>query len=180
MTGRPIAPGDGIYDDGEWLSWEWINDQLESEEDEDADDSCCEDDPLSREGYPYSMLEQIELFDELVELARRYRENTGRYLQIWGELGEMYAETHYYLRRHVSCQQGSDGTIDGALVEVKTISPEKKSDRVLLKRSGAFEKVLIVRIDADFEFRAKLFDRSQLKEGFGVHCKVRFPAKPDA
>lgn len=179
MTGRPIAPGDGIYDDGEWLSWEWINDQLESDDDEDADDVNFDDEPLSREGFPFSMLEQIKMFEELVDLARRYRENTGRYLQIWGELGEMFAETHFNLRRHASCQQGSDGTIDGALVEVKTISPEKKSDRVLLKRSGAFEKVLIVSIDADFEFRAKLFDRSQLKEGAGARCRVRFSAEPD-
>jgi len=117
----------------------------------------------SREGFPYSVVEQTEILLDLVDCARRHFENTGRYLQVWGELGEIYAEVKFGLRRHGTHKAGSDGTIAGKRVEVKTISPEKASDHVLVKSQGDFEQLLIVRIDRDFEFQAKLFDRSELR-----------------
>ena len=46
----------------------------------------------SREGFPFSTLEQTEIFHDLIECAKRHLDNTGRYLQIWGELGEIFAE----------------------------------------------------------------------------------------
>lgn len=171
MTGREFEHGDGIWDDGEWISWEWINTQLE---DEPLDSPCEIEHEPSREGFPYRILEHTEIFYELVSLAERYYENTGRYLQVWGELGEMYAEIKFGLRRHASMHPGSDGTIRGELVEVKTISPEKASDRVVVKRCGDFSKLLIVKIDRDFQFQAKLFDRSSLRDGVGPYYKARF------
>ena len=84
-------------------------------------------------------------------------------MQVWGELGEIYAEIKFGLRRHGTHTAGSDGTINGKLVEVKTISPEKSNDRVIVKSQGDFEQLLIVRIDQDFQFQGKLFDRSELK-----------------
>lgn len=127
----------------------------------------------SREGFPYSVLEQTEIFEDLVDCAIRHFENTGRYLQVWGELGEIYAEVQFGLRRHETHRAGSDGTIAGRLVEVKTISPEKASDHVLVKRQGNFEQLLIVRIDQDFEFQGKLFDRSELTDNAGKFLKGR-------
>jgi hypothetical protein len=33
MTGRPMRDiSEGIYDDGEWISWEWINGQIADQE----------------------------------------------------------------------------------------------------------------------------------------------------
>jgi len=84
-----------------------------------------------------------------VDCAERHFKNTGRYLQVWGELGEIYAEIKFGLCRHGSHQAGSDGTIAGKLVGVKTISPEKGNDHVLVKRQGDFEQLLIVRINED-------------------------------
>lgn len=121
----------------------------------------------SRDGFPYSTLEQAEIFNDLIDCATRHFENTGRYLQIWGELGEIYAEIKFGLCRHGSHKEGSDGTIAGKLVEVKTISPEKANDHVLVKSQGDFEQLLIVRIDEDFQFTGKLFNRSELKGGSG-------------
>jgi len=141
-------------------------------------DSQLEDEPStpfqSRDGFPFSTLEQTEIFYDLVDCATRHFENTGRYLQIWGELGEIYAEIKFGLRRHEAHMAGSDGTIAGKLVEVKTISPEKTSDRVLVKSQGDFEQLLIVRIDRDFQFRGKLFDRSELKGVTGRFLRGRF------
>ena len=77
------------------------------------------------------------------------------------------------LRRHGTHTAGSDGTIDGKLVEVKTISPEKASDRVLVKSQGDFEQLLIVRIDRDFQFKGKLVDRNMLKGVGGKFLRGR-------
>jgi len=175
MTGVQLNdPGDGIYDDGEWISWEWINSQLDDEEDpedlEDLEDQC-------ERTTPPSVMELTRFFLDLVNLAREYQDLTGRYLEIWGELGEMYAEIRHGLVRHPKHFAGSDGTIDGALIEVKTISPEKKSDRVLIKRSGNFEKLLIVKVSEDFWFSSKLFDRGDLKEGASPLIKARWSAE---
>lgn len=153
-----VAPWEWTYIDREWLDSE-----LEGEPQDDADSLTQE--PTSREGFPFSVLEQTEIFYDLIDCATRHYENTGRYLQIWGELGEIYAEVRFGLRRHRTHTAGSDGTIDGRLVEVKTISPEKTSDRVLVKCQGDFEQLLIVRIDRDFQFQGKIFDRSELKGG---------------
>ena len=100
--------------------------------------------------------------------------DTGRYLQIWGELGELYAEIKWGLKRHEAHRAGSDGAISGRLVEVKTISPEKSSDRVSVKSQGDFEQLLIVRIDSDFRFSAKLFERSELQGQNGKLLRGRF------
>ena len=56
---------------------------------------------------------------------------------------------------------------------MKTISPEKSSDQVLVKRQGDFEQLLIVRIDENFEFTGKLIDRKNLSEGEGRFIKAR-------
>lgn len=157
----------------EYIDREWVDSQLE-------DESGNKFHPLeprtpfkSREGFPFSSLEQTEIFYDLVDCAIRHFENTGRYLQIWGELGEIYAEINFGLCRHGTHEAGSDGTINGKLVEVKTISPEKSSDRVLVKSQGNFEQLLIVRIDQDFQFEGKLVDRSELKGASGKFLRGR-------
>ena len=154
----------------EYVDKEWADKQLEHAPKEDA----CSIEPTGRrEGFPFSISEQTEIFRDLVDCAARHFENTGRYLQVWGELGEIYAEIKFGLRRHATHAPGSDGTIDGKLVEVKTISPEKATDRAMVKSQGNFEQLLIVRIDRDFKFRGKLFDRTELKGGAGKFLRGR-------
>lgn len=63
-------------------------------------------------------------------------------------------------------------------MEVKTISPEKLGDVVLVKSQGNFEQLLIVRITRDFQFQGKLFDRSELKGASGKFLRGRL--KDDA
>ncbi len=150
----------------EWesISSDWINSELN-------------DQPVqrfaSRTGFPFSDLEQKQIFQDLINCAARHFANTGRYLQVWGELGEIYAEINYGLHRHETHRAGSDGIIAGKLVEVKTISPEKTNDDVLVKSQGDFEQLLIVRIDQHFHFQAKLFNRSELQGGAGKYVKGR-------
>jgi hypothetical protein len=49
---------------------------------------------------------------------------------------------------------------------------------VLVKSQGNFEQLLIVRIDRNFQFRGKLFDRSTLRGVAGKFLKGRL--KDDA
>ena len=157
----------------EYIDREWVDSQLEDA----SEDKSLAVEPgtpfQSRDGFPIRTLEQTEIFYDLIDCATRHFENTGRYLQIWGELGEIYAEIKFGLRRHGTHEAGSDGTIAGKLVEVKTISPEKTSDHVRVKSQGNFEQLLIVRIDRDFQFQGKLFDRSELNGASGKFLRCR-------
>ena len=156
-----------------YLTPERIDYELDDVSPEDANSLRPTAQFRSRDGFPYSVLEQVEILEDLVACAERHFRNTGRYLQVWGELGEIYAEVKFGLRRHGTHKAGSDGTIDGKLVEVKTISPEKSGDQVSVKRHGDFEQLLIVRIDGDFQFKGKLLDRTQLADGGGRFLRAR-------
>jgi hypothetical protein len=163
----------------ECLSKEWIDAELLDQPPEAADAVQPREQFRSREGFPYSVREQAAIFEDLVDCAKRHFRNTGRYLQMWGELGEIYAEIKFGLRRHGSHQAGSDGTIAGKLVEVKTISPEKTKHHVLVKRQGDFQQLLIVRIEEDFKFTGKLIDRNRLTDGGGRLLRARMQEPED-
>ncbi len=159
-------PSEGIWDDGEWISWEYINHHLDSDEDweEDYDSSTSEPNP--------STLELWELLAELVESAKNYLEVTGRHLPIYGELGELYGEIKYGIKRHSPNTPGSDGRMGNDFVEIKTISPLKNKETVQVKRAGNFSKLLIVKINQDFEFESKMIDRKDLRKGSGKYAKA--------
>jgi hypothetical protein len=157
-----MEAGDGIYDDGEWISWEWINGQLYKQE--------------VQQTYPEVEPELAMLFEDLVENARSYHDLTGRYLQIWGELGELYAEVKYGIKRHKPHTKGSDGKLGNDFVEIKTISPEKDGGKVQVKRAGNFSKLLVIKISEDFEFEGRFIDRKQLSKGEGSHARVSWSA----
>lgn len=167
MTGREYPEfSDGIWDDGEWLSWDWINEQIYRQE--------------LTEKYPDADSEVVEIFERLVEVASDYKVATGKYLQIWGELGELYAEVRFGLKRHRAHTQGSDGKLGNDFVEVKTISPEKTASKVHVKRAGNFNKLLVVKIAEDFSFDAKMIDRRDLGKGKGKLARVSWEKGGDA
>lgn len=155
---------DGIWDDGEWISWDWINGQLADQE-------------LEAE-YPQANIEVIQVFEDIINAAQEYKAATDRYLQIWGELGELYAEIEFGLERHAPGTQGSDGRLGNDWVEVKTISPEKGKNTVQVKRAGNFNKLLVIRISEEFEFEAKMIDRKKLKKGQGKYAKLTWESAP--
>ena len=160
-------PSDGIWDDGEWISWEYINHHLVDE-----DDDCGVDGDCPVESPSPSTLQLWELLGELVESARTYIEVTGRHLPIYGELGELYGEIKYGIKRHKPNAEGSDGRMGNDFVEIKTISPHKTNDTVTVKRAGNFNKLLIVKISESFTFEAKMIDRKSLRKGDGKYAKA--------
>ena len=111
----------------------------------------------------------VELFHELIDAAKKYKTVTGRHLPILGELGEFYAEIYFGLKRHKPRTQGSDGRRGNNFIEVKTITPEKNKDFVLVKSQGNFNQLLVVKINEGFEFEGKIAFRDKLpKEKGGV------------
>jgi hypothetical protein len=118
-AGVGYAPWDEAY-----VSREWIDAELKDESPEAANALEPREPFRSREGFPYSVLEQVDIFEDLVDCAGRHFRNTGRYLQVWGELGEIYAEIKFGLRRHGTHRAGSDGTIGGKLVETNMVMGE--------------------------------------------------------
>lgn len=159
MTGKVIeGSSDAIWDDGEWISWEWINGQLYQQE--------------LKEKYPNANLELVGIFEELVFNAVAYKEITGRYLPIFGELGELFAEITFGIKRHKPRTAGSDGRLGNDFIEIKTITPEKKSAKVSVKRKGNFNKLLVVKISGEFEFEARMLDRKKMSKGSGKLATV--------
>lgn len=157
-----------FYDseDGEWVTWDWVNDELHKQ---DIQAEWPEADP-----------DLVMLFEDLLAVARTYKSMTGRYLQIWGELGEFYAEIRYGLKLNKAHQQGSDGRKDNDYYEIKTISPEKSDLSVLVKRDGNFNKLIVVKIDENFEIESRMIDRKQLKKGEGKYARTNWVVLPVA
>jgi hypothetical protein len=159
MTGEIIdGPRDAVWDDGEWVSWDWINEQIYQQE--------------LQELYPNVSLELINVFEEIIDAARNYKDITGRYLPVFGELGEIFAEITFGIERHKPRAQGSDGRLGNDHVEIKTITPEKRSEKVEVKRAGNFNKLLVVKISENFEFEARMLDRKNMSKGSGKIATV--------
>jgi hypothetical protein len=155
---------DDIWDDGEWLSWDEINRHVYLND--------------LQELYPAADLEVVEIFEDLVDTALRYRHATGRHLAIFGELGELYAEIKFGIKRHRIGAPGSDGRLGNDFIEIKTISPDKNSNKVLVKRSGNFSKLVVVRISGDYEFEARMISRKALSKGEGRHASISWSRLP--
>lgn len=132
--------------------------------------------PIHEEESPAGYLqpdpEVVMIFESLVENAMSYHALTGRYLQIWGELGELYAEIEYGIKRHKPHTKGSDGKLGNDFIEIKTISPEKSGEQVQVKRSGNFNKLLVVKITKDFKFKGRLIGRKKLSKGDSTYARV--------
>lgn len=173
-AGVGYAPWEEVY-----ISRDWLDEELKDNPPDRAKSLKPKEPFKSRDGFPFSVLEQAEILEDLVDCAQRHFQNTGRYLQVWGELGEIYAEVRFGLCRHGTHRAGSDGTIGGKLVEVKTISPEKASDQVVVKSQGDFEQLLVVRIDENFAFTGKLFGREDLAGGKGRFFRARLRGDDD-
>ncbi|MFI8665519.1 hypothetical protein ACIGGE_03680 [Qipengyuania sp. NPDC077410] len=147
-----------IYDDGEWITWTEINSHLDRLE--------------FKARFPNLEVELVPMFQELLTLAQDYHGLTGRHLQVYGDLGELYGAITYGIKLHRNYAQGSDGKLGNHLVEVKTITPFKTNNTVSLNLERNFSKVLIVKIDEDFEVSGKLIDRKALPNKKGSKLRL--------
>lgn len=149
-----------IYDDGEWITWTEINSHLARLEFEAR--------------YPDLEVELVPIFQKLLSTAEEYHYLTGSHLQVYGDLGELYGAITHGIKLHRNYAQGSDGRLGNHFVEVKTITPFKTNDIITLNLKRNFSKVLIVKIDVDFEVRSKLIDRKALPKGKGDKLTLKW------
>ena len=146
-----LGPDNAIWDDGEWVSWDEINQQIQYKE--------------WRARYPNADLSLVSVFESLIGTAEEYYHLTGRHLQVYGDIGELYGAITHGIKLHRNYAKGSDGRLGNDFVEVKTITPFKNCDVVEINLERNFSKILIVKINADFEVRGKLVDRKALPIG---------------
>jgi hypothetical protein len=154
-TGRWYAdPLDGICDDGEWISWDWINEYID-------------DVPVAAEvELPKQRAKPLSpTLTRLIADARTYHARHGKPSRILGELGERFVAEQFGMVRHKRrCVEGSDGKIGNELVEVKTITPGKKNQGICVKRTGNFSLLAVVRIGENYNFEARIIRRSALQK----------------
>ena len=146
-----LGPDNAIWDDGEWISWDEINEQIQYKE--------------WRARYPNADISLVPVFESLIATAEEYYHLTGRHLQVYGDIGELYGAITHGIKLHRNYAKGSDGRLGNDFVEVKTITPFKSCDVVEINLERNFSKVLIVKINADFEVRGKLINRRALPKG---------------
>jgi len=129
--------------------------------------------------YPQADPVVVEIFLSVVDAAARYRRSAGRHLAFFGELGELFAEIRFGIKRHRRIgTPGSDGRLGNDFVEIKTISPDKRTNRVQVKRSGNFSQLVVVKISDDFEFEARMIPRKSLSKGKGQYASVSWSSLP--
>jgi hypothetical protein len=153
-----LEPDSAFYDDGEWITWDEINEQIQYKE--------------WRARYPHADLSIVSIFENLLTTAQSYHQISGRHLQVYGDIGELYGVITHGMKLHRNYAQGSDCRIGNHLVEVKTITPFKNNDIVTLNLARNFSKVLLVKINEDFEVRGKLIDRKALPKTKGGKLRI--------
>jgi len=153
-----LGTDDAIWVDGEWMGRLEIDKQIEKHE--------------WRVKHLNSNLALIPVFKDLLCTAQHYHSKTGQHLNVYGDIGELYAAITLGLKLLRNHAQASDGRLGNDFVEVKTITPFKKHNKVMVKRAGNFNKILIVKINENFEIASQLICRKNLPKGDGKNMSI--------
>lgn len=153
-----------FYDDGEWVTWTEINEQLRYQE--------------WRAKYPNAKRYLIPYFEALISLAEGYHQETGRHLSVYGDIGELFGAITYGIELNQNYAQGSDGRLGNDHVEIKTITPFKSKDVVTVDKQGNFNKLLVVKISEDYEIAGRMIERIKLPKRSGRYLTVRWDDLP--
>lgn len=148
-----LGPHNAVWDDGEWIEWRSINSHLERLEYEAQ--------------YPNADVSLVPILEELVDVAQHYHITTGKHLNVYGDIGELYGAITYGIELHKDYAKGSDGRLGNDFVEVKTITPFKNTHSVTVRLDRHFSKLLVVKVDADFEISGQLVERKKLPKVSG-------------
>lgn len=99
---------------------------------------------------------------------------TGLHLQVYGDIGELFAAITHGVKLHRNYAQGSDGRLGNDFIEVKTITPFKVRDFVTISAVGNFSKLFVVKINEDFEIAGRMVDRRDLPWAGKTKLQVRW------
>lgn len=159
-------------DDRFWIDGEWI--ALLDEDTFSSEAERLEYDAQLKWDFPRaSDVNLVPYYLELLDLAERYFRDTKRHLNIYGDIGELYGAIEYGIRLNRPLSQGADGRLGNHHVEIKTISPLSGSDCKELRRSGNWSKILLVKIDNQFDVRGYMLDRNDFP-GKGQKVRIKW------
>src|SRR3546814_15811579 len=82
-----------FWDDGEWFSWDEINQQIEYKE--------------WRAKYPNADISLVPIFESLLSTACSYNAHTGKHLHVYGDIGELYGAITHGIRLNRNYAKGS-------------------------------------------------------------------------
>ena len=71
---QQLGPDNAIWDDGEWIGWDEINEQIQYKE--------------WRAKYTNADLSLVSIFEDLICTAEQYHMHTGKHLQVYGDIGD--------------------------------------------------------------------------------------------
>jgi hypothetical protein len=163
MTGCEIRDSsDGIWDDGEWISWAWINTQIEPQETGPLDDAEIEEDCKDDAPEP-----SAELLFRILAAKNHYENTLDEISPEWGPIGEAYLAECFDVKLCSRHTEGHDGRSGNELIEIKTITPHKRRAFVTVKRGGNFSVLAVVRITSESELAVRFLRRNQLPRGNG-------------
>ncbi|EDL48875.1 hypothetical protein [Erythrobacter sp. SD-21] len=160
-----LGPNNALWDDGEWVSWSEIEAQIAYKE--------------WGAKYPNADRSLIPIFEQLLDTAERYFQLTGNHLPLYGAIGELFAAVTIGLKLNRLCAPGADGRLGSDHVEVKTITPFKKHDFVELNLKGHFNKVFVVKINADFELAWRMIERKNLPKSKSGKVRLHWSDLPE-
>lgn len=153
-----------FYDDGEWVTWTEINQQLQYKE--------------WGAKYPNAIRSLIPYFEDLISLAESYHNETGLHLNVYGDIGELFGAITHGIKLNKNYAQGADGRLGNDHVEIKTITPFKSRDEVVVKLTGNFSKLLVVKIDQDFQISGRMIARKNLPTTNRSFLRVKWSDLP--
>ena len=135
--------------DGDWIRWDDFGEigVFDPDEPHVARLPVLEwEDRVTRQ-FPNADLSEIRQLIRLFRAAKEYHSATGKHLNIYGAIGELFGAVVWGVRlNRKSDAQGSDGRLGNDHIEIKTIGPGSKRNRVEVKLSGNFSKLLVVKL----------------------------------
>ena len=169
-----LGPHNAFWIDGEWISWDSIGwDDISSDDVSDHSHlSRLEYEARMRHRFPKADINLIPYFEALLVLAQNFHDETGRHLQVFGDIGELFGAITYGIKLNRNYAPGADGRLGNDHVEIKTITPFNKHDRVTVKLDGHFNKLLLVKIDEDFRVTGRMIDRRSLSRTSGGLLRI--------
>lgn len=160
-----LGPDNAIWDDGEWVSWAEIDQQIEFKE--------------WQAKYPNGKRSLVPTFNSLMHAAESYFDCTRHHLSVYGEIGELFCAITLGVKLHKQYAQGSDGRLGNDFIEIKTITPFKKQDTVSANLAGNFNKLAVVKINEDFEVSLRLIDRKDFPRNSGKTIRINWDNLPE-
>ena len=76
------------------------------------------------------------------------------------------------MKLHWDHAPGSDGRLGDDFLEVKPITPFKANDYVEVKASGNFSKLLVTKINQEFELSCRMIPRKGLPKAKGGKHRI--------